>query len=502
VTTTPNKPTGDLNEASGHDNDNSALTALGYQPKFKRDMSLWANFAIGFAYLSPVVGVYVTFAIALGAGGPPMIWTLVIAGIGQLFVALVFGEVVSQFPVAGGIYPWARRLWGRKWAWMTGWVYIFALFATLAANTYGAGPYMSALLGVEYSVHHSILLAIALMAIATLTNFAGTKALSAVAKFGFVTELLGALAVGAWLLIFNRHHGLGVLFDSQGISDSRNYIAAFFAAGLIGVYQYYGFEACGDVAEEVPDPSRRIPKTMRMTIYVGGGAAIFVCLALILAITDFAAVISGENPDPINGILAESFGSIGSKLVLAVVLVSFFACTLSLQAAASRLLFAYARDNMIMGSHVLSRFNERLGIPSAAILVTGVIPCVLVLIALISQDGLFKIVSFATAGIYIGFQMVVVAALRARAKGWVPSGPFSLGRWGWSVNLAALVWGIGAIVNIMWPRTPEAAWYDNYLVLIAAAAVLLVGGIYMVISRRAEESSGPYSDAIPQRVRD
>jgi amino acid transporter len=480
--------------------DNAELTALGYEPKFKREMSLWANFAIGFAYLSPVVGIYVTFAIALGTGGPPMIWTLVIAGLGQLLVALIFGEVVSQFPVAGGIYPWARRLWGRKWAWMTGWVYMFALFATLSANTYGAGPYLSALLGVDYSVHTSIILAIVLMLVATVTNFLGTKVLSAVAKFGFVTELIGALAVGVWLLVFSRHHGLDVLFDTHGVSDGRNYIAAFLAAGLIGVYQYYGFEACGDVAEEVPDPSRRIPKTMRMTIYVGGGAAIFVCLALILAVTDFAAVITGENTDPINGILTESFGPIGSKIVLIVVLVSFFACTLSLQAAASRLMFSYARDNMIMGSHLLSKFNERLGIPPAAIIVTGVIPCVLVLIALISEDGLFKIVSFATAGIYIGFQMVVLAALRARIKGWVPSGPFTLGKWGMAVNIAALVWGVGAVVNMMWPRTPDAAWYDNYLVLVAAVAVFAVGGVYMLVSGRADQSTGPYSDAIPAKA--
>ncbi|BBY27475.1 APC family permease [Mycolicibacterium sediminis] len=480
--------------------DNAALTALGYEPKFKREMSLWANFAIGFAYLSPVVGIYVTFAIALGTGGPPMIWTLVIAGVGQLLVAMVFGEVVSQFPVAGGIYPWARRLWGRKWAWMTGWVYMFALFATLAANTYGAGPYLSALLGVDYSVHTSILLAIALMTVATFTNFAGTRVLSAVAKFGFVTELIGALAVGAWLLVFSRHHGLDVLFDTHGVGDGRNYVAAFLAAGLIGVYQYYGFEACGDVAEEVPDPSRHIPKTMRMTIYVGGGAAIFVCLALILAITDFAAVISGENTDPINQILLQSFGPIGSTIVLVVVLISFFACTLSLQAASSRLMFAYARDNMIMGSHLLSRFNERLGIPPAAIVVTGIIPCVLVLIALVSEDGLFKIVSFATAGIYIGFQMVVLAALRARLRGWVPSGPFTMGRWGLPVNLAALAWGVGAVVNMMWPRNPDAAWYDDYLVLLAAVVVVGIGLVYMLASGRAEDSTGPYSDAIPVKT--
>ena len=95
------------------DDDAAALAALGYTSEFKRDMSPWANFSLGFTYLSPVVGIYTLFAIALAAGGPPMIWWLVIVGIGQFLVALVFGEVVSQYPLAGGIYPWARRLWGR-----------------------------------------------------------------------------------------------------------------------------------------------------------------------------------------------------------------------------------------------------------------------------------------------------------------------------------------------------------------------------------------------------
>ena len=41
---------------------------------------------------------------------------------------------------------------------------------------------------------------------------------------------------------------------------SGGYLSAFLAAAIIGVYQYYGFEACGDVAEEVPDPTRGSPR--------------------------------------------------------------------------------------------------------------------------------------------------------------------------------------------------------------------------------------------------
>ena len=109
--------------------DAEQLAELGYESHFERRMGLWENFALGFTYLSPVVGIYSVFALGFVAGGPPMIWSIVIAGLGQLLVALVFAEVVAQFPVAGGVYPWARRLIGRRWAWITGWIYGWALIA-------------------------------------------------------------------------------------------------------------------------------------------------------------------------------------------------------------------------------------------------------------------------------------------------------------------------------------------------------------------------------------
>ena len=42
--------------------DNEQLRRLGYDAKFDRSMGLWADFSLGFTYLSPVVGVYTLFA--------------------------------------------------------------------------------------------------------------------------------------------------------------------------------------------------------------------------------------------------------------------------------------------------------------------------------------------------------------------------------------------------------------------------------------------------------
>src|SRR5260370_21354911 len=163
--------------------DSAQLEALGYDSKFDRSMSLWSNFAVGFTYLAPVVGVYTVFAFAIATGGPPMFWSYLFVGLGQLLVALVFGEIVSQFPIAGGLYPWARRLVGKRWAWMAGWVYLWALCTTIAAVAVGGAPYVAQLLGINVSQGGEVAIAVALIVATTALNVSGTKILGRGAMF-------------------------------------------------------------------------------------------------------------------------------------------------------------------------------------------------------------------------------------------------------------------------------------------------------------------------------
>lgn len=482
-------------DPAASDSDAEQLLKLGYVSHFDRTMTLWENFALGFTYLSPVVGVYTIFAFAFAAGGPPMWWTYVWVGLGQLLVCLVFGEIVSQFPISGGLYPWGRRLMGKRWAWMVGWVYGWALFVTLSAIATGASPFIAQLFGFEPSPAMVTAVAVALILLSTALNLSGTRLLARVALFGFVCELIGAILVGSWLLIFSRHQSFATLIDTSALHINGSYWPAFFTSSLAAMFCYYGFEACGDVAEETPDASRKVPKAMRLTVYVGGAAALWVCLGLILATPDIDAVVSGRDKDPVATILRTALGEVGFRVVIVVVLVSFVSCLLSLQAAASRLLFAYARDEMIIGSGTLSRLSPGRHVPAGALLVTGAIPILITFSGLWLQDAVATIISFAAVGIYIGFQMIVLAALIARMRGWRPSGPFTLGRWGVPVNMVALLYGIGAIANMTWPRTPQAPWYVNYSVLVTTAGVLVLGAVYMLAARPYNRGDAPAGDA-------
>jgi amino acid transporter len=150
---------------------------------------------------------------------------------------------------------------------------------------------------------------------------------------------------------------------------------------------------------------------------------------------------------------------------------------------------------MIFGSKFLSRMSPGQHVPANALLLMGAIPALIALSALWLQDAIATIISFAAVGIYVSFQMIVLAALLARHKGWRPAGPFTLGRWGYLVNVLALLYGISAIVNILWPRSPNDPWYVNYGMLVTTIGVVVVGGLYMVTAKPYERGNAPAGDA-------
>ncbi len=465
------------------DAERAHLEALGYSGQdFHRSMSLWSNIALGFTYLSPLVGVYSLWAYSLSLGGPPAMWWIVIVGCGQFTVALVFGEVVSQYPVAGGIYPWTRRLWGRRFAWIISWVYIWAVLVTVTAVAEFGGGFVASLLGITLTPVVQLVTAVALLLLALAINFSGTHMLARIAKIGLGAELIGVIALGLFLLLFKRVNSFSVFFDSMGAGGDKPYLLTFLGAALSGLFLFYGFEACGDVAEEVSDPTRRIPKAMMLTIMVGGVSGLMSYIGYVLAAPDLQAIVDGKDADPIPRILEDTLGTAGSKVFLLVAITAFISCVLSLQAAGSRLIYAFARDRMLPMSRQLSHMSERHAVPTNALLVACIVPILICLYVYVVPDQLPRVTAFAVLGIYIAFQGVVLAALRQRLRGWHPAGDWNLGRWGLPVNIVAQTYGVIAMILLIKPTTSDSV-LDRYVVAIGLVVVLGTGLLYLFLAR-------------------
>lgn len=232
---------------------------------------------------------------------------------------------------------------------------------------------------------------------------------------------------------------------------------------------------------------------MWLTIVVGGVSGIMSFAGYMIAAPNLGDIVSGKEGDPIPAILDASLGHVGAKVFLVIAMMSFVSCVLSLQAAASRLIYAFARDRMIPGGQWFAAVSPNHRVPANALLVACVVPILLCLWVYVDSGALVQITSFAVLGIYIAFQSVVFAALRMRRRGWKPGGEHTLGRAGLPINVIALAYGIFAMVLLAWPSgSGVSAW----VVLIGAGVVLGSGALYMVLARPYRKSTGPVGDAI------
>jgi amino acid transporter len=531
--TVANLPTGAASDTA----DAERLAQFGYKQELRRALNLFENFAIAFCYISPVVGIYSLFTLGLGSAGPRYIWLMPIVVLGQLFVALVFAELGSHFPIAGALFQWGKNLMGRQYGWWVGWMYGWALIITVASVDTGfviyAGPLINQLFhtSIVPSDPNAILVfTVILLAVQTFFNMVGVNLLGFISKIGVYVEILGTFGVAILLAVTGFHHGFDYLFSTQGAESVASnglgvdfggswWLGAAFVAILAHVYIFYGFESAGDVAEEVVQSSRRVPRAIISSLLVAGVTSFILVAALILAVpagkNGLATTVSATGGVPFlisNAVSAQAV----QDIVLALVSFAFFSCGLAIQAAAARLIFSYARDRALPASRALAGVSPRFRTPVAALLVAAVLPALFAVLARFTPssniaigfitipakvNALFLLVSFAVSGIYLSFLLVVIASLIARIRGWQPQGVFRLGRWAYPVTIAGIVWLSVMLVNILLPSgisSPRGALFNyDWITLSVVVVIVAIGGLYTLVSRPARRIPTSRSEAAP-----
>ncbi|HEY4237508.1 MAG TPA: APC family permease [Gaiellaceae bacterium] len=500
--------------------EDARLESLGYKPQLNRVLGFFSNFAVGFTYLSPMVGIYSLFVFGLGIAGPAYIWLTFIPLIGMLFVALVFGELASHYPVAGALFQYSKFSVGPRFGWFVGWFYGFALLITVAAVDTGVVSYVVSLLhnwfgdswlgSLNPSGHGTILvITLILLALQSTVNITGARIMADVAKFGVYVEIVGTLGIAIILGIHGFHHGLGFLFSTQGAqhaatnAEGLNFHGSWLAAALVAVlapvYIFYGFESCGDIAEETKDAGRQIPRAMRHALIWGGVASFILTAGLLLATAKHNPVgttVAGGIP----GILAQ-LPSWMQDFLLLVIIFAFFSCGSSIQGAGSRLAFSYARDGALPGSGWISRVNKRFKTPANALLMGAVITVLFCLLVYINPgtayhiwfvtypahvNALTALVSFGVSGIYLSFLLTVIGAIIAHARGWKPEGAFRLGKWTWPVLIIAGGYLAAMFLNVVYPSgltSARAIFNIDWITLFIMFIIAVVGALYLFIAR-------------------
>lgn len=477
--------------ATPHD-ESAALAEFGYKQELPRVLTLWTNWAIGFAFISPVVGLLTVFPLGISNAKVMWVWSVPVVVIFQGIVAISYSSLAARWPIAGGIYQWTKRLVGQRLGWWAGWYYIAALILSTSLTVYAGAIFLGTLLNVDPgpTVNH-VFLALGLLAVVTFVNSVGLKLLKFVVNFGVGAEFIASILVAFTLLIFFRSVPVAHLIQPHAAGITGSSIPALIAAIGSSAWVIVGFDACGNVAEETNDARRQVPRAMLMSVIAVG------CVDTIAAVGWTLSIPEGQYAgEPISASVVEHLGSWAEIPFLLITLTSFTACGIATQGAATRVIYSFSRDSQIPGARlwrIVTNFNDS---PTPAVLLVAVLSAG----AFLYANGLEVLVNFTAGAYYIGFLCPVGALLFARLRGrWVdpPESPYNYGRFGNIVlSSIAVVWLAAEVVNIAWPRAPRESWYHNYGFFVGLGGWAVVGILYLWLGRpfRAEQPT-----TIPER---
>ena len=482
--------------------DTDAPAIGGEHEGLKREFSLWAIFALAFAFISPIVALYGIFTFSVTSAGPAAWWGFFIVLGGQLLVAFVFAELASRWPYEGSLYQWSRRLIHETYGWFTGWAYMWTLMITMTAVSYGAAGFVPIVLGIDpFSKGTQLLVALGFVAFGTLMNLAGRTSLKIFMAASICAEVIGSLGVGTVLLFFHHEQSFGTLFESHGagVGPGGYLWAGFFGAVAFIGWAYVGFDTAASVSEECHEPRRDVPKAVILSLVTVAIVVSYASLALILAIPNWDAVVSGKVADPVADTITFQLGSGVTKPLFGLFIIGFTASLIAIQTNCSRIMWAFARADVLPGASWLRKLSPGARLPRPTIYTTCVIAMIL-LVSTQSEDIYLTLVSMATGGFYISFAFPVLAAAWVRLRGeWKPS-MFSLGRWGLAVAIAASIWTVFEYINIAWPRAEGVPWYQDWAVFLMTGIVAALGVLAYIPGRSKLAAAEDRLEADPTAI--
>jgi len=365
----------------------------------------------------------------------------VLGGVIALLGALCFSELATRHPRAGGKYVYAREAFGRRAAFVVGWIESVGVNgAAIAAIGVAGAEFLARLL--SWPASRTAALAAGLVALFTAINVVGVASGRWVQN---VVTTAKILALGGVVVIaFALGTGVGWHAALPGAPHGWSVLAAVAVASQPVMWTYYGYPDLAKIAEEVVDPSRALPR-----MFLGGiaiAAALYLLLnAAFLQVLPLERIAASKlvAADVADAILGAKGGMAVAALALLVVLASLNGNVF----VTPRVLFGLARDRL--APSVLARVNAG-GSPWVAMLVVGVVA-----IALAATGTFELLIGLAIVLILVIDGLAIVALFRLRAR--EGAAPFGV-PWYPIVPLLLLVVYGALLAGTAWAQPRVVGW--------------------------------------------
>jgi len=385
--------------------------------ELSRDLGLFEITMVGLAAMIGA-GVFVLTGIAAGVAGPALVMAFALNGVVTLLTGMVYAELGSAIPGAGGGYLWVRQGLPGGSAFMSGWMDWFAHSVAGSLYALGFGAYFGLLLenvGIgRFGMSEGIFAKVAGVAVALVFIYINFKGASETGAIGNLVTA-GQNSIIALFILSGLY---AILIRPEGLSN----FTPFAPSGMKGVLQamgltwiaFEGYEIIVQTGEEVKNPRRNIPRAIFLSLVVVVPTYILIAIVAIAATqVDQPGMTSwqwlGQHGELGLARAAEQFMPLGSILLL---LGGLFSTTSALNAttySSTRVSFAMGRNRNL--PDVFAAIHPRTRVPHMALFITGGL-----IIAMVIAAPIADVAAAASIMFLLLFLQVNLASITIRRK--------------------------------------------------------------------------------------
>ncbi|KAL8292848.1 hypothetical protein RQP46_000542 [Phenoliferia psychrophenolica] len=471
---------------------------FGYKQVLHRTWAQFESFMASFGALYVVGGARILFSYGIYSGGPAALWSsMLITVVLMTITAASLAEICSSIPLSGSIYIWAAEAGGPKYGRFFGFVVAFwsttAWTSFVASNTQATTNFMLSELTVfERSIpgdfddgdvkFRAIVWACSEMflLLAILTNLMPPKRFSLIFKASALIIFVDFFLTIIWLPIgVSRSYGFQSadfvfkkVYNGTGASDGWNWVLSFLATS--GVLT--GFDAAGHIAEETINASLVAARSIFWSCAVSGILAFPLVILFLFCSPDLDVLFALDAPQPFVTIYTLALGRGGQMVMTLVAIIGLFIIdpqnTSLAITAASRLVFAIARDGILPGSQWIGKVDAN-GQPRNAVIFIGLVSGTLLCSILPSAAAFTSLVSAGAVPTIAAYALIPILRL-VFTRGAFAEAKWSNGRFSIPFCIVAAVFNTFLLTVLFSPFTfPVTAQNFNFSSVIFVAITLM-----------------------------
>lgn len=452
----------------------------------------------------------VTFQGGLINGGPStLVYGLIFSFFGSLATAASLAEMASISPTSGGQYHWVALLAPTRYAilfsWFAGWITAFMRIAVTASVAFLAATMIQGLVILNYpetyipQQWHGTMMYWAVTLVIVLINIFGIRIFPHLETLALILHVIFFFCILVPLVHLAPRSSTDFVFHSFANNGGWKSDGVSWCIGLLtSTYAFSGVDGASHMAEEVDNAAVVVPRTMIWSIIVSGTLCFGMSIAILFCIGDVNAALDTPTGFPIIEIFFNATKSYAAtNAMVSALIISIFFSALGLLASASRLIWAFARDDGLPFPRYFSHVDRRFGIPVRAILWSALIIMILGLINLGSTTAFNAMVSLALLGQYTTYVLPTIFILVRRIHPGknIPFGPWELGKWGIPINIFTIAFSFLTIAfNVLPPYFPVTAENMNYAGVVFGAALIICALLWFFLGQK--HYAGPIKEVM------